>query len=45
MRQRVVSLLGMALLASFGALAQFEAGSVVGTVSDQSHLPVANSTF
>jgi hypothetical protein len=43
MRNHVVSLVVVALLAS-AAWAQFEAGSVVGTVKDQSQLAVADAT-
>jgi len=45
MRNRVVSLLGIALLTSVAALSQFEAGSVVGTVRDQSQLPIAEAAI
>jgi hypothetical protein len=44
MRNRVISLLGLTLLTSVAVLAQFEAGSVVGTVKDQSQLPMAKAT-
>ena len=44
MLKRAVVLMGLAVLVSTAALAQFEAGSVVGVVKDQSGSLIANAT-
>jgi hypothetical protein len=44
MLQRILSLTAVSLLLVAGALAQFDLGTVVGTVKDQSDLPMASAT-
>src|SRR5579862_6861175 len=44
MLKRAMALLGMGLFVSIASLAQFDLGSVVGTVRDRSGLPMPNAT-
>ena len=44
MLHRILSLVAVSLLLPVAALTQFELGTVVGTVKDQSDLPMADAT-